>query len=91
MEGLLAMNIAGTLALLIGLIFLVFALPELIAQIVKITIKFGPITYGPLPKVQIGSHTMYFKGKYWYVFITFLFTITIIGIWLTIWGICILS
>ena len=84
MEGLPGMYIANVLSLLFGLVLLIFALPELIAQIVKITIKFGPITYGPLPKVQIGSHTMYFKGKYWYVFITFLFTITIIGIWLTI-------
>ncbi len=58
------MYIANVLALPFGLVLLIFALPELIAQIVKITIKCDPIIYGPLPKVQIGSHTMYFKGKY---------------------------
>lgn len=67
------------LMLIAGIVILIFALSEFIAQTRKIIIKIGPITYGPIPKIQIGSLTIYFKGKNYFIFIISLVSLIILG------------
>jgi hypothetical protein len=84
------MIVVSTLILIAGLIVLVFAIPELIAQIAGVTIRLGSITYGPIPKIQIGRFAIYFKGIYRYVFIMSLFVLVILGLLLVVWSMLIL-
>jgi len=72
--------------LIISVLLLLFAVPELIAQLMKVTINLGPITYGPLPKIQLGKYVIHFKGIYWYLFIMVLIILIIMGTCLAVWS-----
>jgi len=77
------------LRILTGLLILIVSTFEFIAQTAGIVIIVGPVTFGPVRKIEASGLgiKIFFEGPIWYAFLSVLIFLIIIGVSLLISGI----
>lgn len=81
-------NLNRALRIIAGLVILMFAGLEFFAQTFKVVVTIGPVTFGPIAKIEAsGLGRIYFKGPTWYAFLLVLILLMISGVLLLISGV----